>query len=144
MNVGDLLKKKGQDVITISTEDSFSDARDLMNKKRIGALMVLDKGRDIAGIVTERDLLSKLEKAKDNESVERLMTPRGDLITLESEDTLQRAMSIFTEKRIRHLPVVEEKRLVGMLSIGDAVKALLDAAETENKHLKQYIMGQDY
>lgn len=144
MNVGDLLKKKGQDVITISADNSFDDARTLMNQKRIGALMVVNKDNSIAGIVTERDLLSKMDQAKGGGSVVKLMTPKDTLITLAAGDSLQKAMKIFTDKRIRHLPVMDGDKLLGMLSIGDAVKALLDAVELENKYLKEYIMGQDY
>jgi CBS domain-containing protein len=140
MNVGEIVKKKGHEVITISIEASFDQARKLMNDKHIGALMVLDKNSAVAGIVTERDLLSKMEEKE----VKKMMTPMANLATLKPAEPLQKAMKIFTEKKIRHLPVMEDGKLLGMLSIGDAVKNLLDAVELENKYLKEYIMGQDY
>ena len=140
MNVGEIVKKKGHEVITISIDASFDQARKLMNDKHIGALMVLDKNSTVAGIVTERDLLSKMEEKE----VKKMMTPVAQLTTLKPGEPLQKAMKIFTEKKIRHLPVMEEGKLLGMLSIGDAVKNLLDAVELENKYLKEYIMGQDY
>ena len=144
MNVGKFLKQKGQEVITITTDKTFDEARVLMNEKRIGALMVVNENQSIAGIVTERDLLSKWDQVKRTGKVEKLMTPRAVLTTLSPEASLQEAMKIFTEKRIRHLPVMDGDLLLGMISIGDAVKALLDAMEMENKYLKDYIMGQDY
>ena len=140
MNVGEIVKKKGHEVITISIDGSFQQARELMNEKHIGALMVLDGSKEVAGIVTERDLLSKMEE----QSVKKMMTPLAHLTTLKPGDPLQTAMNIFTEKKIRHLPVMEDGKLLGMLSIGDAIKNLLDAVELENKYLKEYIMGQDY
>lgn len=140
MNVGEIVKKKGHEVITISMDANFDQARDLMNEKHIGALMVLDKAGVVAGIVTERDLLSKMEQKE----VKKMMTPMAHLTTLKPGESLQTAMKIFTEKKIRHLPVMENEKLLGMISIGDAVKNLLDAVELENKYLKEYIMGQDY
>jgi len=139
MSVGELIKKKGKDVITITSNASYDDARAMMNEKHIGALMVVD-GDAVQGIVTERDLLSKMGSAT---SVEKLMTPKANLTTLVHGDTLQTAMKIFTEKRIRHLPVMNGETLEGIVSIGDAVKTLLDQVELENKYLKEYIMGQD-
>ena len=141
MTVGKFLKDKGQKTITISKNKTFDDAKELMNEKRIGSLMVINEDQSIAGIITERDLLAKMDQAKENGKVEKIMTPRAALITLKPGASLQEAMTIFTEKRIRHLPVMDGDQLLGMISIGDAVKALLDGMELENKYLKEYIMG---
>ena len=75
--------------------------------------------------------------------VKDLMTPKSKLFTLKMEDTLRTAMKIFTEKKIRHLPVLEGEKLAGIISIGDVVKELLEVVEEENKYLKEYVMGQN-
>ena len=114
-----------------------------MNEKHIGALMVLDENGEVAGIVSERDFLMVCHKCGDIKYVHEVMTPKDKLFSLSSKDTLQQAMKIFTEKRIRHLPILDDGKLSGIISIGDTVKAMLDAVEQENKYLNEYIMGQD-
>ena len=71
------------------------------------------------------------------------MTPKDKLITLSSKASIQEAMKIFTNSKIRHLPIIDDGKLTGIISIGDTVKAMLDAVEQENKYLNEYIMGQD-
>ncbi len=143
MNIGDVLKVKGTTVETIGAGEKLDAALGKLNEKRIGALMVTDDSGAIAGIVSERDFLRVCSKCAPDLVVKDLMTPKEKISSLTPKDSLQTAMKIFTEKRIRHLPVLENDELKGMLSIGDAVKALLDAVEQENKYLKEYIMGQD-
>jgi len=143
MNLGELLKKKGATVETIKTDEKIGEALLKLNEKHIGALMVVDGKDEIAGILSERDLLMICADCAQNQKVSEFMTPKDKLLSLGVKDSLQKAMKIFTEKRIRHLPIIEEGKLMGIISIGDAVKALLDAVELENKYLKEYIMGQD-
>ncbi|MBI9107042.1 MAG: CBS domain-containing protein [Spirochaetales bacterium] len=143
MNLGELLKKKGTAVETISADDKIGDALLKLNEKHIGALMVVDANGRVEGIISERDLLMICSDCAKDQKVSEFMTGKDKLLSLGLKDSLQKAMQIFTEKRIRHLPILEGEKLVGIISIGDAVKALLDAVELENKYLKEYIMGQD-
>lgn len=143
MKLGRLSQKKGGDVATIHTSDTFTSALKAMNDRKIGSLMVVDDKEKVAGILTERDLISHIEKHLDDVAIVDIMTPRAKMIIAKPDDVLEVAMKIFTEKRIRHLPVMDGETLVGMVSIGDTVKELLDAAEEENRHLKDYILGQE-
>lgn len=143
MKLGRLSQKKGGDVATIHSADTFSSALKAMNDRKIGSLMVLDDDDKVAGILTERDLITHIDKLKEDAVVADIMTPRSKLTIAKPDDVLEVAMKFFTEKRIRHLPVMDGETLVGMVSIGDAVKELLDAAEEENRHLKDYILGQE-
>ena len=145
MRIDELLEKKGLTVETIKTGESMKTAIKVMNEKHIGALITIEDSGQVAGILSERDLLmicsdcapDKIRYVKDH------MTPRSKLIILKMEDNLQTAMKIFTEKKIRHLPVLEGEKLTGIISIGDVVKELLEVVEEENKYLKEYVMGQN-
>ena len=145
MRIDELLDKKGLSVETIKKEESLKTAIKVMNEKHIGALITVDDNGDVAGILSERDLLMICsECAPDkNRIVKDHMTPKSKLITLKMEDNLQTAMKIFTEKKIRHLPVLDNEKLTGIISIGDVVKELLEVVEEENKYLKEYVMGQN-
>jgi CBS domain-containing protein len=143
MNLGELAKVKGGPVETIDVNSKFDDAIAKMNDKHIGALMVVDDKGEVAGIISERDLLLVCSKCGDSRPVSALMTPKEKLISLGSKASIQDAMKIFTEKKIRHLPIIDDGKLVGIVSIGDAVKAMLEAIEQDNKYLNEYIMGQD-
>ncbi len=143
MNLGDLIKKKGVDVVTVKAKNTVETALVTMNEHHIGALMVLDDSGAVAGIISERDFLMVCHKCGDVKYVHEVMTPKEKLISLTSKASIQEAMKIFTEKKIRHLPIIENDKLVGIISIGDTVKAMLDALEQENKYLNEYIMGQD-
>ncbi|MBI9101023.1 MAG: CBS domain-containing protein [Spirochaetales bacterium] len=143
MKLGRLSQKKGGDVATIRTTDTFTSALKEMNSRKIGSLVVLDEAGKVAGILTERDLIINIDGYAKNSPVSEIMTPRAKLILAKPDDVLEYAMSIFTEKRIRHLPVLDGEKLIGIVSIGDTVKELLDAAKEENRHLKDYILGQE-
>ncbi len=143
MNLGNLIEKKGADIYTVKTNDTIETALATLNEKQIGALIVLDAQGEIAGIVGERDFLMICHKCGEKKYVHEIMTPKDKLVTLNSKDSIQTAMKTFTEKKMRHLPVVEHGKLVGLVSIGDSVKELLDAMEEENKYLTEYIMGQN-
>ena len=112
-------------------------------KKHIGALVVLDEEGQVAGIVSERDFLSVCHKCGDVKYVHEVMTPKEKLVSLDSKSSIQDAMKVFTDNRIRHLPIIDDEKLVGIVSIGDTVKAMLDAVEQENKYLTEYITGQN-
>ncbi len=143
MNLGELVKKKGADVFTVKVGNTVETALVTMNEKHIGALIALDDDGKVAGIVSERDLLNVCHKCGEVKYVKEIMTPKAKLTTLGPKASIQDAMKVFTKNKIRHLPVMEEEKLLGILSIGDSVKAMLDAMEQENKYLNEYIMGQN-
>lgn len=114
-----LLERKGHKVHTVSPEVKVLDAVRKMNKERVGALLVLD-GNDLIGIFTERDVLTRIvDQSRDPAAttVAEVMTSQPVVVT--SKATVSEAMAIVTEKRCRHLPVVEEGRLIGLVSSGD-------------------------
>jgi CBS domain-containing protein len=140
MLVREILNNKGHDVHTCSPEDTLADVVDLLVGHNCGSLVVCE-GEEMVGIITERDIL-------------RACTTRGALqalrvadrmtrcpVTASPEDDVADAMGVMTERRIRHLPVVEQGRLVGIISIGDLVKAQYDELCRENHYLKSYILG---
>jgi len=140
MKVRDILKTKGPEVITIHDEKMVYDAMEVLVKNRIGSLLALDGQGAIVGILTERDILNvgyeKYDTLKST-PVREVMTT--DLIIGEPEDELDCVENLMTEHRIRHLPILEQKRLVGLISIGDVVKHQKKVSEYENRHLKDYI-----
>ncbi len=143
MQIDELLEKKGLSVETININEKLITAIKVMNDKHIGALVTIDDNGDIAGIISERDLLMVCSDCTPDQTVKDQMTPKSKLVTLKMEDTLRIAMTIFTEKKIRHLPVLKGEKLAGIISIGDVVKELLEVVEEENKYLKEYVMGQN-
>lgn len=143
MNLGELVKKKGADVITVKAKNTVETALVTMNEKHIGALMVLDDDGEIAGIISERDLLMVCHKCGEVKYVHEAMTPKDKLKTLGPKNSIQEAMKVLTTNKIRHLPILEDGKLIGIVSIGDTVKSMLDAIEQENKYLNDYIMGQN-
>lgn len=134
-----LLDAKGHDVVSIPRDGSVLDAIRMMAEEGIGALLVLD-GTSLAGIVTERDYARKvILKGRSSEN-----TPVGDIMTVNvvtatSDDSVQNCMGMMTEKRIRHLPVMDEGAINGMISIGDLVKAIIADQQDEIEQLEHYI-----
>jgi len=142
MKVNDILKIKGPEVITIWEEKSVQEAIDLMVLNKIGALMVLNAAGKLTGIITERDVMRGYHAHPDSAgglAVKEIMTKK--VIIGDGDDTLESVESIMTENRVRHLPIIAGKRLVGIISIGDVVKALSKESKIENRYLKDYIEG---
>ncbi|MFH1010088.1 MAG: CBS domain-containing protein [bacterium] len=142
MKVKDILGEKGGAVHTIGPDAFISDAIQVLNKHKIGALLVMDEAGEILGILTERDILRLCERQANNLGqipVRQEMTK--DLLIGLPDDDVNYVMNIMTKNRIRHLPIVSEGRLAGMVSIGDVLKARLDQAEFETRHLHDYITG---
>ena len=133
MQVGDLLRDKGNEVYTVNKDAKIQEAVQILNLKRVGALIVTDGEGATVGIVSERDILYQLDAACTNETVQQIMTPKSRIITAREDQLLEDAMAVFTEHRIRHLPVYRGEELVGLISIGDVVKFLL-AGERLAKH----------
>jgi CBS domain-containing protein len=132
MSVSALLGGKGSHVATVRTTEKVSAAIGKLHQERIGALVVLDRWGKLAGMFSERDVIRALAQdgaaALDYE-VHELMTP--DVTTCTPQDQIDSVMATMTAHRIRHLPVMSEGRLVGLVSIGDLVKYRLDEKETE-------------
>ena len=141
--VGNLLKHLNQtSVYFIAPDSSITDARDYMKEKRIGAVSV--KAEDeFVGILTERDILWKCELRDDLslERVESIMTPVEDIVTVNPSVDLEECFNLMNVHRIRHLPVLENDKLVGMLSIRDLVRAIVDEQILISSQLESYITG---
>ncbi|HEX3048947.1 MAG TPA: CBS domain-containing protein [Bacillota bacterium] len=142
MKVSDLLKEKGQNVVTITPNQTVNDALKMLLDHKIGSLMVMDTGNQIKGIITERDIIRGI--AKDFEALKSLKVAdlmSTSLIVGTPDDEIEYIMGIMTQNRIRHLPIVTNQGLVGMVSIGDLVKSLLQENEVKNRFLEDYISG---
>lgn len=143
MKVKYILADKGAHVYSIHPDKPVSEALAVLNEKHIGALMVLNDEQNIEGIVSERDILYKyadVGHSAQDMLVKDIMTPKEKLIIGHASDDLAYVMSIMTEHRIRHLPIVSEKgKLTAIISIGDVVKRLLKYTEHEKKMLLDYI-----
>ena len=142
--VNDLLRKKGAQVWSVAPDTTVLEAMDKLAQKEIGALMVLEHNT-IAGIISERDFvrfIAKTGKCMIDSPVRDHMTK--DVFTIGPEKTIEECMSLMTEKRIRHLPVVKDGSLIGLISIGDVVKEVISTKEATINHLENYIEGADY
>lgn len=140
MQVASLLEKKQQDVATISQERTVNDALLLLKERGIGALVVTGPQPPLVGIFSERDAVRALATSGAdalNMTVAALMST--DVKTCDLTTTVTELMGLMTERRIRHLPVVHEQQLVGMISIGDVVKARFDELEHEKRDLLDYV-----
>ena len=138
-NVRHLLEAKASEVYSIGPDAPMIDAIRLMAEKRIGALLVLDGGR-LAGIVSERDYARKIilqGRSSKTTAVREVMTT--DLRTVGPEDTAEDCMALGTDQRVRHLPVVADGRVLGVVSIGDLVKAVIEDQQAELVQLQRYI-----
>ena len=136
-----LLDSKGSEIISIAADASVLDAIKLMADKSVGSLLVMD-GDQLSGIVTERDYARKViikGRASESTQVGEIMTTK--VITASSEQTVRDCMSVMSEKRIRHLPVVDDSKVAGMISIGDLVQAIIAEQQEEIEHLEHYISG---
>ena len=140
MIVSHILKDKGSDVFTVSKESSIAEISSLLAEKRIGAIVVTDQNGAVEGIISERDIVrglsqfgvSVLEKSADD-----LMTK--NVITRGLSAHIDELMQEMTNSRIRHLPIVDDEKLVGVISIGDVVKNRVGELESEGNMLRDYI-----
>ena len=135
-----LLDAKGRHIISIAPDASVFEAIKLMADKAIGSLVVLDNDNNLAGIVTERDYARKViikgRSSKDTR-VSEIMT--SGVMTASSDDTVDACMAVMTEHKIRHLPVVEDDRVIAMVSIGDLVEAIIADQQEAIEQLEHYI-----
>jgi CBS domain-containing protein len=142
MSVRAILRTKGQRVVTVTQAETIRDVVATLSREKIGVVVVSDDGAAVAGILSERDIVkglaeqgAKLLDLTARDLMTRTFTPANlDMPILHVLDTM-------TQGRFRHMPVVDNGKLAGLVSIGDAVKARLDALESEAEHLKEYIGG---
>lgn len=136
-----LLDTKGGDVISIAPEASVFDAIKLMADRAVGSLLVM-QGEEMIGIVTERDYARKvilLGRSSETTRVEQIMST--EVIAASAQQTVKECMTLMTEKRIRHLPVVTGDRVIGLISIGDLVQAIISDQQQAIEQLENYISG---
>ncbi len=142
MSVRSILRTKGRRVVTVTQAETVRDVVATLSREKIGVVVVSDDGVSVAGILSERDIVkglaehgAKLLDLTARDLMTRSFTPANlDMPLLHVLDTM-------TQGRFRHMPVVDNGKLAGLVSIGDAVKARLDALEREAEHLKEYIGG---
>jgi CBS domain-containing protein len=142
MNVETILKAKGAKVVTIEPEATIGEAARILKRERIGALVVSDDGSGVQGILSERDIVAGLgdvtRRGRLLEApVSALMT--RDIVTCGPADTVQKCMMLMTEHHVRHLPVMNDGSMIGLVSIGDAVKNRLEELESEAGFLRDII-----
>ena len=142
MFVSDILAQKGGLVFTVTPGTSVAQLSQQLSARRIGSVLVLDGEGSVAGIVSERDLVRALAShgAKAMELEARQVMTR-DVITCDPDDSIDQVMQTMTSGRFRHLPVVRHGELLGLVSIGDVVKARLEEAKYETEALKAYIVA---
>jgi CBS domain-containing protein len=141
MKISDILAHKGGETITLPADATVREFVAVLVENRIGAVVVVD-GDDVLGIVSERDVVRVLnERGTDTLDVEVRDLMTVDVATCLPEDDVDRIAETMTERRIRHLPVVVEGRLQGVVSIGDVVKSRIGELEQERGHLEHYIAG---
>ncbi len=141
LTVARLLSSKGHDLWSIAPDATVYDAIALMAEHGIGALLVMD-GEQLLGIVTERDYARKVilqDRSSRDTPVSTIMSK--DIQTVRPDHSIEACMALMTEKRIRHLPVVQDGRVIGILSIGDLVKFIIADRETLIEQLEGYITG---
>ncbi|MEH3122923.1 MAG: CBS domain-containing protein [Sphingomonas phyllosphaerae] len=143
MTIAAILAQKGTDVVSIPTDLPLSQAIAMLARHRIGAVPVVGDDGSVRGIFSERDMIRLLAETGDEASA-LLSTPVGSVMTAEPltaarDDSILAALSLMTHRRIRHLPVVEHGRLVGIVSIGDLVKHRIDRIEADAAAMRDYI-----
>ena len=152
MRIRDILQEKGTEVVTIGATQTIHDAIGELNKHGIGALIVTAKGEEIVGIITERDILrecgNRCNRLNESPTPEESACPSlvqnamtKNLVIGLLDDDLNYAMGVMTKNRIRHLPILDNGSLAGIISIGDLVNAHFEEKVVENRTLKDYIHG---
>ena len=142
MRVKDVLTSKGSATVhTIEPGASVAELLDRLAEHDVGALVVSTDGAHVAGIVSERDVVRKLRGVDDpgGATVDSIMV--AEVVTCGLDDSADALMTLMTHRRVRHVPVVEGDELVGLLSVGDAVKQRMDALEFERDQLSSYVQG---
>jgi CBS domain-containing protein len=140
MNVASILREKGSEVATAPVETTLAEIAAVLDQRRIGAVVITGSGGAMEGIVSERDIVSAIARS----GPQVLGRPAGDVMTRDvhtcvPSDSIDDLMNVMTEQRIRHLPVVVDGKLQGIVSIGDVVKQRIAEVEFEASEMKRYI-----
>ena len=141
MNVSNLLQSKKSEILSVSPDQSVYEALQLMAEKNIGAVLVTSN-KKLVGILSERDYARKIilkGKTSKETKVEEIMT--SQVLYVSTDKSVEDCMAIMSEKHIRHLPVIDNGELLGIISIGDVVKAIISEKEFAIKQLENYISG---
>jgi CBS domain-containing protein len=139
MKVVDILKAKGSFIYSVTSNATVYDALKAMAEKNIGALMIIEKEK-LIGIFSERDYARKIVlqgKASHDTPVSEIMTNK--VLTVSSQDRLEQCMSLMSKNKVRHLPVVDNEKVTGIISISDVVTAIIENQQETIKHLQEYI-----
>ncbi len=140
MKIKEILNSKGSDVIVIASDAKVRELVELLNEHNLGAVVVSEDGSKVSGIVSERDVVRRLgEEGVMDAPVATIMT--ADVHTCQSGDSVSELMALMTERRIRHVPVVADDKLIGIVSIGDVVKSHVGELEFERDQLNVYVNG---
>ena len=142
MNVATILREKGRNIVSESPATPIRDIVKRLADEKIGALLVLGPGGELAGIVSERDVIREIARQGDgclDEAVSTIMT--SNVVTCTEHDSVAAVMGVMTAGRFRHMPVTENDRLVGIVSIGDVVKNHIAEVEMEASALKSYLVA---
>ena len=140
MTVARILALKGRDVVTARPHITLRQAADVLSRHRIGAVVVSDAGGSVLGILSERDIVRAVSSGGGEaleDAVSKHMTAK--VISTTEDESVEETMETMTRSRIRHLPVLHEGKLAGMISIGDVVKIRLEAMETEHRAMREHI-----
>ena len=142
MKISDVLRRKGNDVATVNAQMTIAQVLDELAQHDIGALVVADTAGSIVGIVSERDIVRHLRQRGAellDTTAEEIMTRAVN--TCSEDDTVDQVMRTMTDQRVRHLPVLNETGLIGIVSIGDVVKSRIDELQSATDQLEHYIVG---
>lgn len=143
MNIDQILNDKGREVISVKADCGLEEAARILDQKRIGAVVALGSAGEIVGVLSERDIVRQMARQGANAVQMRVgdaMT--REVITIDSATKVEDAMQLMTDRRVRHLPVFRNERLVGVVSIGDLVKWKIAATEAEAEAMKSYLSAQ--
>lgn len=143
MTIDQILNDKGREIISIKADSSLSDAARILDEKRIGAVVALGEDGEIVGVLSERDIVRNV--ARNGEAALKIQVGDAmtrDVITIESATKVDDAMQLMTDRRVRHLPVLRQDRLIGVVSIGDLVKWKIAETEAEAEAMKSYLSAQ--
>ncbi len=142
MSVSEILASKGRDVFTADADMTIQEISNVLATKKIGATVVLDKSGHVCGIASERDLVREIAKSGADalsKPISICMTQK--VVSCDKTETIDDLMEKMTKGRFRHLPVISNGKLTGIISIGDVVKRKIEQAEREAEEMKRYIAG---
>ena len=145
VTVETILKHKGYDIISVQPETTVIDTANLLRKNRIGSVLALTDDGEIAGVVSERDIVTGLSEVGPeilDKPVSEIMT--RDVHVCRPDDNMEQILAWMTDRRVRHLPVVDHGKLIGIISIGDVVKTRIQELEVESSALKSFISGREW